>query len=396
MLTKMKSSYPIFLLIIALCFPTSSGGVINSNYEILFSVLLLAICLIFIIVNHQKTTFFAVTLTFLVLGVLLFFTISSNFFEIKIGSLLYYSSFLIIIMFNYDMEKPNSNSYIKILRMIVFTFCLVGLLMIFKIEFITDIIKNYYSSFYDSLLPTMIEFGKPVLTFATHSLSGFMLFVLLFMMQKTWRVTESYFDFILIILLLILLYNLKSFTSSSYLIIGLVMIIVQSNRKQRFFILCFISLSLLYVVLYEKELLSEMTIVFRHIFFEKQGNGLAGRYFSTGTLGNNISYIGSADFYPIGFSYSSKFSYVDSGYIEYFLRGGFICLLGMYVSFIYFVTRNLKCKLDSLVLISTVLLFEFGFSGLTYSRFIFSLPFTIVYLKLIDSILNEKNTKGIV
>src|SRR5438876_2694960 len=55
-----------------------------------------------------------------------------------------------------------------------------AVLLMLQVPVITDFFLNYYAYGYDELVPYMLEEGKPVLTFGSHSLAGFFLYLLFY------------------------------------------------------------------------------------------------------------------------------------------------------------------------------------------------------------------------
>lgn len=114
--------------------------------------------------------------------------------------------------------------------------------------------------------------------------------------------------------------------------------------------------------------------------FGSTGNGFLGRYSSTGNLQGNFNYLKENYFRPVGFGYSPEIMYVDSGYVEYLTRGTFLLVILIFAGLFLFLRNNLKSKNAAYSLFFIFLLFENGFSGLTYYRTIYLLPFIVLYL----------------
>jgi hypothetical protein len=79
-------------------------------------------------------------------------------------------------------------------------------------------------------------------------------------------------------------------------------------------------------------------------------------------------------------SNSGELLFVDSGWVEYTLRGSVIFVLLIYGNLYFFLRRSLLVKTDRNWLFLVILTFELGFTSLTYYRTLYLLPFFIVFL----------------
>ncbi|WP_141493445.1 hypothetical protein [Bacillus thuringiensis] len=118
--------------------------------------------------------------------------------------------------------------------------------------------------------------------------------------------------------------------------------------------------------------------------FSSHSNGVLGRYSDNGNLAGNLDYINEHPFRPIGFGYSPEIFYGDSGIVEYLTRGSVLLVLSMYGALFLFLKNNLYSKKIAYSLFILIVLFEIGFTVLTYGRMLYLLPFVVLYLNSLE------------
>src|SRR5947207_9483515 len=90
---------------------------------------------------------------------------------------------------------------------------LLAVLLMLQVPVITDFFLNYYAYGYDELVPYMLEEGKPVLTFGSHSLAGFFLYLLFYVTLQAFIRLGSKLNLLYALCYLGLLIWLSSFTA---------------------------------------------------------------------------------------------------------------------------------------------------------------------------------------
>jgi hypothetical protein len=100
-----------------------------------------------------------------------------------------------------------------------------------------------------------------------------------------------------------------------------------------------------------------------------EANGFSGRYSSgSGRIYATLMWIRDHPLSPIGLSYSPNLVFGDSGYVEYFLRGSLLSLVGVYLAFTAAAQRFLGRTLLWVHVCCAVMAFELGFSALPLWR----------------------------
>lgn len=254
---------------------------------------------------------------------------------------------------------------------------------------IMDFLIEHYTYFYPDLLPVMFTMRKPVLTFCTHSVAGFFLFLFFWMNLRTYEVRRKISNLCFAIIYLIFSLFLFSFTSLFFFVweaIFLLRLALKRSWKLTLVgVLILGSAGLVLSSSVDKDL-QQWLAGYAESVLQSQGNGLAGRYSSaTGDLTGNLAFLHENPWRPVGVTGSTHLFFVDSGPIEYLLRGSVPLLLLIYSGCVIFLTTNLKDKEDMLVMIGAVLVFEIGFAILPFARMMFAFPFLITYLNALQS-----------
>ncbi len=117
-------------------------------------------------------------------------------------------------------------------------------------------------------------------------------------------------------------------------------------------------------------------------------NGPLVRYGPGGDLRPTMAYLYNNPLSPIGFATPSYLYIVDSGPLEYLLRGSLPLLVFIYFGLYRFLRYNLALRSHALTLFLVIIAFETGFTAFTYFRTLYLLPFFVIYLKQIAPDLN--------
>src|SRR6266404_8579143 len=91
-------------------------------------------------------------------------------------------------------------------------------------EWVGGLLSNSYSEFYPELVPAMVSLHKPVLTFGTHSLAGFFLYVFFWLNWETYKKDRSKLALWFALSELVLLIAVASFTSLAFSVLALTQI----------------------------------------------------------------------------------------------------------------------------------------------------------------------------
>jgi len=244
-------------------------------------------------------------------------------------------------------------------------------------EIVRLFVLAYYSAFYDDLLRSMIGWsGKPVTVFGTHSLAA-MFYFLFFSVHLALGVRfRKPLHFAVALAFVPLTYMLKSNSALLALALmtstALAVVLIPTTRQRVVFALSGCLVMAAIALAYAAPLSADIAGI-----LEKQTSGLVARFGEGGVLRENVSFL----FKPLGLAeLPGRVFYGDSGYVEYITRGSLPLLVLMYLGFYRFLKFNLRRAVLYVPFMTAVMLFEVGFTTLTYFRFVAVLPLVVVAL----------------
>ncbi|NRT10964.1 hypothetical protein [Flavobacterium sp. 14A] len=379
----------VVLLFIGVFSPTSAGGVMNSFLTFIAFGFLFIILSIFV---KKRLTKSNVILFLLINGSLIFFTLSGTLILSTYSFGIYPNFLFLSCLFLLDLKNIQVNKSINFFFLICsYLIITLGFGIIFRVIPILNFILDHYTAGYDALLPNMLSGLKPVATFATHSIAALFLFIFFYLNIKAYKSFKKNIYLLTAVLFLLLLLFIRSnsalvFISFSFLILFKLFV---SNKSS----LIYFALLVILIIIYFG-FIDDSVILFLKNFdissiLSSDKNGLQGRYSSASPLQVTMDYILSNPFSPLGLTYSDKLYYSDSGFILYFLRGSIFLMFGIYFGFILLIKNNLCNNREAYFFIFITLLFEIGYPVLLYIRFIYFIPFYIVYSNHLDTSSNE-------
>lgn len=325
-------------------------------------------------------------------GSLLLATIIASFYFQSYSFGIYLNFLVLSLVLTLKIRRSNISDYIQYILLICsWLLIILGFGIITQQAIISDFLKSYYSASYDELLTRVILRMKPVGTFGTHSISAFFMFILFYLNLKTYKSLDKIIYLITAIVILFLLVFIRSTSSLLYLAIS-VFLLFELFAKRKLQSIVFISIiiaALGYFIIYSPKVLELLTDFDVDSILNSQGNGLSGRYSEKSVLRPTIDYILDNPFVPIGLTHSDDLYYTDSGLIQYVLRGSLLLFVGIYLGFYNFLKTNLLRKNNAYFLLFVVMLFELGYPISIYLRWLYFLPFLILYLNFLAS--NEKS-----
>lgn len=364
------------LLFFGLFFPSSSSGTV-STFLLLINMIVLLTLLTVMIVRKRSTTPIGIASFLGINALLIISTIFSPFSEIRSGSYILYFALSIIMLLNVKGIRVSSkvDSLFTLVNAVLIS---VGLLIISNNEVIKTFVIDNYSAAYKDLVKNMMVFNKPVLTFGTHSLAGFFVFLLFYVCFERYKVTKERLYLVYSLAYALMLFFIGSVTSFLFLgIVSIMLIAYFSSHKKKKFL--FTSLIIIVLLVYFSNEITSFSDVLTDKF-SSTGNGIIGRYSSTGNLQKNFTYLSENYFRPVGFGYSPDIMYVDSGYVEYLTRGTILLVALIFLGLYNFLKQNLINVNHRKLLFLSIIFFEIGFSVLTYYRTLYILPFFVIYL----------------
>jgi hypothetical protein len=386
-LSKSKSSSILIsiLFLIGIAYPTSIGGEIDRNLTFAISLFTVAMFSMIVVIAKKMNLNFLISL--LLINTILWTATLINYngsFERSAATFF----FLLTLMYCLKLDDIKaSNLIIPAFNTVNIVLIAVGFGIIFHLLPIWNFLVNYYSDFYPELVPNMLDRGKPVVSFGTHSIAGFFMFLFFFLNYKTYTSFNKKIYLVMAFIYLFFCLELQSNTSIFFLVVGVVMLIVKIKKKLRFFVLS--SLPIMAIILMFGNWISAYWEVLKFNIMKttlSTDNGILGRY-ADGNQSQNVEYLLSHPFSAIGFTGGANSDVVlfDSGIVVTTIRGSVILLILIYATLFFFFRSNLVNKRTSLFLFIVFMIFELGFNNLYYFRTIMTIPFIIIFLNYIEN-----------
>ena len=374
------------LLVVGLYFPSSIGEVISIPLYLINGLALLAMLGMLLLRRRGVLSVLAVVNAAAVNVILLVSTLFSPLTEFAYGGMI--PIFLCSLLLCVNVREIGLTTTVRTL----FDVCnginiVLAIMLLLRIPLVTEFFLTHYASGYEELLPYMIEEGKPVLMFGSHSVAGFFFYLLFYVTFQTFVVLGSKLNLVYALCYLGLLTSLSSFTSVVFAVVAILQIVIHFQWHKSFLaglIASALILAAVLVVLPRVDAFDDLKADLVEVT-QRQDNGLLGRYSSSGGLVGNLGYIAEHPFRPIGLGLSWQLWYADSGPVEYILKGSFPLLITMYTGAFLFFYKNLRNKRRAIFLFLIFLGFEIGYSNLQYIRTQFFLPFLVVYLNGLDT-----------
>ena len=257
-----------------------------------------------------------------------------------------------------------------------------SILIIFSVKAFNDFLISRYSFFYPELVPFMLELKKPVITFSTHSIAGFYMFIFFWLNFKSYVSSGKVIFFVFAICYMVFSIFMLSNTAFGYLLYGIIELILYFVPKKPLVFLIggsYIFGLFAFFLLVNPDTATQLWNSVNTVL-TFQGSGLSGRYSSSGDLVKSLSFLRNNPISPIGMGYDPHLFYGDSGYLIYLIRGSIFLPVAIYTGFWYYLKLNCKSRVDAIKLFLLYMAFEIGISNLEYYRTIAFFPFMIVYL----------------
>ncbi|HVB55251.1 MAG TPA: hypothetical protein VNE63_02315 [Candidatus Acidoferrales bacterium] len=375
------------LLLSGLYLPTSVGGDISKSLMAIayFGVFCLYLYLVWANGSDEdQFLFFSMPIVMVIIGA----TFLSRVHVFGIGVLWFYVP--IALLYSTRLRSLRFGSRCRIL----FLACnlmnvTLGVSAIFHIEFVNALVISHYSNFFPELVPTMLALGKPIMTFATHSLAAFFLFLFFWLNFRTYLCTRRPLFLIFAICYMVLEPCLVSVSGFGFALLALLVMAIHVWAKKPAVVVAGLVVALLllpriaHAVYNPIENWQDLLQVARPAF-TAPGEGFLGRYGSQGNNAENLRYVYDHPFSPTGLTTAENLFIGDSGPVEYLLRGSVVLLVLMYVGLFRFLRRNLVRTSDLYVLFVAILAMELGFTSLTYVRMLYLLPVAVIYLNSLE------------
>jgi len=381
-----------FLLWAGLYFPNSIGGVQSSFF--FASSLAFALCLLSYLAWKDGTRPGAVTFISLpIMIILIICTFSLRSFRFGWADLALYG--LLALMLTLDLRRVYPSNFVDAAFVTANLLNVAsGVAILVGNEWMGQFLSAFYTQFYPELVQTMADLHKPVLTFGTHAAAGLFSYVLFWLNWETYKARGERQSLFFALCQFILLVALTSFTSLALAGLALAqmgMWFWKYNRKALVATaVCILLVSPFGVRFVQNQIAaSEARAELAGAFLNSEISGPLGRYGEGGSERGKITRLLDHPLSPLGLAMPPDFSMVDSGPLEYLLRGSVPLLLLIYFGLYRFLRYNLTSRSHVLTLFLVILACETGFTLLIYARTLYLLPFFVIYLNQI-----VPNSKG--
>src|SRR5579864_1602489 len=386
----------VILLLTGLYFPTSINGEHNIAIVVVaFAILFTALAFLAGKYGIDLKTAVLISLPIMiVLTGCTFWGLVSRPFEIDAGLFIKFCALTLILTLNLRTLRPGP--FVEAVFALTNSVNIMGGIAILAgNEWIADFIPKYYWTSDAGLMPRMLSLHKPVLTFGSHALAGFFLYLFFWVNWERYRSSRSRLALLFALCYFILLLGVASFSSIMLGFFAVAQMAVcfwrRPSRQMAAIALgvavIIVGLSGFVVSLIDG--LSDWPQFAEGVFLNSDMSGPLSRYGPDGVLRSEVNYLFSHPLSPIGFercqstfdvSSPKHFFVGDSGPLEYLVRGSVPLLFFIYLGLYRFLQRNLLVRTQALMLFLVFITFETGFSVLSASRTYFLLPFAIIYL----------------
>jgi len=379
----MKRLVPSLLLVFGLYFPSTVSTRIS-----MFSALAYVVCIALLgsiwLQNNGHIPFFkCLALSSIVLLPLLF-TALSPLDTITLGAAAGYLVLSILLMVNLKELTISPRLWIAVNVINIAA----GIGIVLGVNAVNNILLNHYATAYDDLLPMMLEMHKPVLTFGTHSLAAFFLYLFFWINLEAFKAHGRKLFLALAFCHLLLVLCLSSVSGLVLFLVGFAQLGHLALKPVRHKVLW--AYAVLCLVLCTAAF-SNMAVDFTPArdaakeMLSNRDSGFVGRFLSDGTMHYDLEFISQHPFSPVGFSFREGFMFGDSGWVEYMLRGSIPLLVLIFGGLYYFLRRNLVSRNHAYFLFGALVFFEVGMTTLTFIRMLYLLPVFVIVLNNVNS-----------
>ena len=366
----------------ALYLPSSVGGVISRPLSILSiggTCVLLALAAL---AGRRQTPALLAAAALAVITVPTLFTITSPFEQTSAGVVMLYVAQTLLFMV--DLRGVRSRLVVTAFSVITAISLALGYALVANASPADRAMLQWYAAFYPELISNMVGIDdKPVLTFATHSMAGFMIYLFFYLHWRAWlsgggpwRVGAAAGLFGLLLLL-------RSTTGQAFAVIAALQVAMhvwQAATRLRPLMMVAGSLAVIAGAAVAGIDPGDVVDRVRDAVVGDRIRGLFSRYAADGLLASNMRYLSESPLRPIGFGATDSLYLGDSGLIVNLLRGSVPLLLAVYGGLWLFLRRNLSDSRAATWIWACTVLFEIGFTPLQYFRFVGVLPLLVVFL----------------
>ncbi len=366
--------------------PSSVGGVISRPLSVVSIAGTCALLVVILAASRHLAPALNVAAALSVWLVLALFTVTSPFEAYSPGvTLLYVAQGLLFLI---DLRGVTSRAIEAVFQVITVVSLVLGYALALDVGVADRLMVAWYGAFYPELLGYMvIVFNKPVLTFGTHSMAGFMIYLFFYLHFRAWLTLGGWWRLAAAGAFLGLLVALTSTTGLAFAVVAVLQIAFVLQRalpQQR----VLMAVAILLAVLAGASALGldAGTLLARaeDAIVGDRVRGLFSRYAADGLLASTMKYLSESPLQPIGVGATDTLYLGDSGLVMNLLRGSLPLLVAIYGGLWLFLRTNLDDRRSAQWLWVCVVLFEVGFTPLQYFRFLGFVPLMVVYLNTVS------------
>jgi hypothetical protein len=320
------------------------------------------------------------------IGLLLLFTLTSPILDIGYGISLHYLACVLVLCLRFPSVASSKLTSWVFVATNVLAIAL-GLSIVLHDPRISRMMIDYYSVYGVEKTSFLIPAGKPILTFGTHSVAGFVYMLLIWGNCVTAVIRKRRVFLVFAGVQIYLLYMLASTTSlvyTTWAAITFVWALSSSFRRGGYWCLAAGMLLACVALIFADAAAAVGDAVTSHYdaTLSSEGSGFTGRYGNDGTVRVNLEKIEEFGFVPLGMAIGDRIMFGDSGVVEFFMRGSIFFWMGIYGGLAWFLAQNLSGPRRYTVLLFTLFMsFEFAYANMLHMRTLSILPFFVFYLR---------------
>jgi hypothetical protein len=375
------------LAIFGLYIPSSIAGVISYPLSLVALVgTMLGIALL-LVTSASSGPVRAAQAACAIAGVLAIATVISPFTDLSPGVAMIYA--LLCLLLLADLRTlPSEELAVRCFAVINVVSLVAGTLIIANVPVIDRAIVDWYSAFRPGLTTEMVVIGnKPVLTFGTHSMAAFVVYLFFSMSLLAYQAGRGRLWLLGAIGDLWLLSQFHATTATILLLVASGHLIwIPLRRASRPVRNVTIGLAAMILIAAGIWLAGQPATAdaLRAGVFGDSSHGFIVRYGANGLLASNLDYLVEHPFLPIGVTFSPSLYLGDSGWVVNALRGSVVLVLAVYGGILAFTVANAGSRAVGIWLGCVIAVFELGFTPLQYFRFLALLPLIVVFLNAIQ------------
>jgi hypothetical protein len=374
------------LALFGLYLPSSIAGVISYPLSVIALVGTMAGLLIVLVTSSSSGPRRAMQAAGVIGGVLAGATLLSPFADISPGVVTLYG--LLCLLFLVNLRAPQADEIaVRCFAIINAVSLALGLLLVANVQVIDRAIVTWYSAFRPGLAEEMVVLGnKPVLTFGTHSMAAFAVYVFFALSLWAHEAGRGRGWLFAAVGHVLLLTQFHSTTATIFLLMAAVQLIwIPVRRASQPIRNAAVGVVTILFVVAGIWLVAQPAAVdaLRAQVLGDSRHGFIVRYGANGLLASNLDYLTWHPFAPIGVTFSSTLYLGDSGLVVNALRGSLPLVVAVYGGIIAFALGSLQWRLAGIWLGCVIAAFEIGFTPLQYFRFLALLPLIVAFLNAI-------------